>query len=90
MNSKHLGADAEHGEVGEVPDPEEDPPELLETPDDLAEHVPALQRVHPAEETVLTVGALEEVEHPATVLRVLNADVQQPGYTPTQFWKEVN
>ena len=72
-SSKHLGADAKHNEVGEVLAPEEDPPELLETPD-LAEHVPALQRVHPAEETVLTVSALEEEEHPGTELRVLNAD----------------
>ena len=43
-SSKHLGANAEHDEVGVVPDTEEDPPELLKTPEDLAEHVPAHYR----------------------------------------------
>ena len=65
-HSKHLGADAEHHEVGELPNPEEESHELLVALDDLEAHDPAPQRVPPAEEAVLTVGAHEEAKHPGT------------------------
>ena len=38
---EHLGADADHDEVGEPPGTDEDPHELEDAPGDLEEHVPA-------------------------------------------------
>ena len=73
--AKHLGADADPVEVGELPGTDEDPHELKDAPDDLEEHVPPSQRVHPAEEDFLTAGALEVAGHLGTAHCVISTGV---------------